>query len=305
MEVFRKYFASITWDHIYNGHFTINPSSRNNQSFHRLIQRFYWCTDIRNCRFYCYYPWFCCFSYGCPVITKRGWRHASSGISVYPFDSGYRHCTFGDEIFRKKANTFSKYRGISVLSLCGYDNWLGGGRMRRIIKRYRFPLLTIIVLILLYFYKGTVGLNAIKVSTSSLKAMMLVIPPIFILMGLLDTWVPKEIMVKYMGETSGWKGIFLAFLIGSVAAGPLYASFPVAAAFMKKGVKFRNIMILIGAWSSTKIPMLLFEMSSLGSTFALTRLLINVPGIILTAFLLEAMTSKEQKADLYQKAERL
>jgi len=177
--------------------------------------------------------------------------------------------------------------------------------MRRIIKRYKFPLLTIMVLILLYFYKETVGLNAIKVSTSSLKAMMLVIPPIFILMGLLDTWVPKEIMVKYMGETSGWKGIFLAFLIGSVAAGPLYASFPVAAAFMKKGVKFRNIMILIGAWSSTKIPMLLFEMSALGSTFALTRLLINVPGIILTAFLLESMTSKEQKADLYQKAERL
>jgi fluoride ion exporter CrcB/FEX len=64
-------------------------------------------------------------------------------------------------------------------------------------------------------------------------------------------------------------------------------------------------MILIGAWSSTKIPMLLFEMSALGSTFALTRLLINIPGIILIAYLLDFMSSKEQKAELYQKAEQL
>jgi len=56
----------------------------------------------------------------------------------------------------------------------------------------------------------------------SLKEMLLVIPPIFILLGILDTWVPKEVMMKYMGEKSGWKGIVLAFLIGSAAAGPLY-----------------------------------------------------------------------------------
>jgi hypothetical protein len=58
--------------------------------------------------------------------------------------------------------------------------------------------------------------------------------------------------------------VVLAILIGSAAAGPLYGAFPVAAVFMKKGVKFSNILIFIGAWSTTKIPMILFEVSSLG-----------------------------------------
>jgi uncharacterized membrane protein YraQ (UPF0718 family) len=177
--------------------------------------------------------------------------------------------------------------------------------MNKIIKRYQLPLFSITALIILNFYSSTIGMHALKVSTSSLREMFIIIPPIFILMGLLDIWVPKEIMVKYMGETSGWKGNFIAFLIGTVAAGPLYAAFPIAAAFMKKGVKLRNIILLIGAWSTTKIPLLLFEISSLGTKFALTRLLVNIPGIILISFLLEALLSKEQKDELYQKAEQL
>ncbi|MDH6373133.1 uncharacterized membrane protein YraQ (UPF0718 family) [Paenibacillus sp. PastF-3] len=112
-------------------------------------------------------------------------------------------------------------------------------------------------------------------------------------------------MMKYMGEKSGWKGIVLAFLIGSAAAGPLYGAFPVAAVLMKKGVKFSNILIFIGAWSTTKIPMLLFEMSALGTTFAITRLLIDIPGILIIAYLLEAMISNEYRTELYKKAEYL
>jgi uncharacterized membrane protein YraQ (UPF0718 family) len=42
--------------------------------------------------------------------------------------------------------------------------------------------------------------------------MLLVIPPIFILLGLLDVWVPKE-KVKFMGEGSGLKGVLLAIFL--------------------------------------------------------------------------------------------
>lgn len=49
---------------------------------------------------------------------------------------------------------------------------------------------------------------------------------------------------------------------------------------MKKGVKFSNVLIFIGAWSTTKIPMFLLEISSLVVRFAVTRLLVKVPGII-------------------------
>ena len=93
-----------------------------------------------------------------------------------------------------------------------------------------------------------------------------------------------------MGEGSG---IILSIIIGS-AAGPLYGAFPVAAVFMKKGVKFTNILIFIGAWSTTKIPIFIFEMSSLGKSFAITRLLIDILGIIINAYILSAFVSKDE-----------
>jgi len=117
--------------------------------------------------------------------------------------------------------------------------------------------------------------------------------------------VPRDTMVKYMGEDSGLKGVVLAFVIGSAAAGPLYAAFPVAAVFMRKGVKFANVLIFIGAWSTTKIPMFLFEMSSLGIKFALTRLLVDIPAIIIIANILTRITPKEEVQILYDKAEML
>ena len=41
-----------------------------------------------------------------------------------------------------------------------------------------------------------------------------------------------------MGEGSGFKEILLTFFFGTVAAGPLYGVFPVAAVYIKKQVKF-------------------------------------------------------------------
>lgn len=177
--------------------------------------------------------------------------------------------------------------------------------MKKILKKYRAFFITIILILILTIINRNIGLKALKISAYSLKEMLLVIPPIFILLGLLDVWVPREIMVKHMGEGSGIKGIILAIIIGSAAAGPLYGAFPVVAVLMKKGVKFTNVLIFIGAWSTTKIPMFLFEVASLGTKFAVTRLLIDIPGIIIIAFILSKLISKDEIDKLYKNAENL
>jgi uncharacterized membrane protein YraQ (UPF0718 family) len=166
--------------------------------------------------------------------------------------------------------------------------------MKNIVKRYKFFIIAVIAVGLLTLINYDLGMKSFSIAGYSLKEMVLIIPPVFVLLGLLDVWVPKETMIKYMGEKSGIKGIVLSFIIGSAAAGPLYGAFPVAAVFMKKGVKFSNILIFIGAWSTTKIPMLLFEATALGSKFAITRLLIDIPGIILIAYLLTSFVSKDE-----------
>jgi len=137
------------------------------------------------------------------------------------------------------------------------------------------------------------------------KTILFVIPPIFILLGLLDVWVPREKMIRFMGPGSGVKGRVLAFLLGSFAAGPLYGAFPFAAVLMKKGADFTNILIFIGAWSTTKIPMLLFEMSALGERFALSRLAIDIIGIVIIAWAIKTALPKKEVDRLYEKAEQI
>ena len=110
-------------------------------------------------------------------------------------------------------------------------------------------------------------------------------------------------MIKFMGEESGLKGMLLAILIGSAAAGPLYGAFPVALVLMKKGARFANVLLFIGAWSTTKIPMVLFELTSLGARFALTRLAVSMVGIFAIAYLVEKWMSKKEIAAIYARAE--
>jgi len=177
--------------------------------------------------------------------------------------------------------------------------------MKKTLKRYRGFIIVLIAMLILTAINNDLGTKALGISLNSIGEMLLIIPPVFILLGLLDIWVPRETMVRYMGEGSGLKGILLAFFIGSAAAGPLYGAFPVAAVFMKKGVKFSNILIFIGAWSTTKIPMFLFEMGSLGSRFAIARLLIDIPGIIIIAYILSKIMSREEVEKMYEKAKNM
>lgn len=177
--------------------------------------------------------------------------------------------------------------------------------MMALLKRYSFSLVSLLGLGLLFLVSRSSGAEAFKVIQYSFKEMLLIIPPVFLLLGFLDVWVPRETMVRFMGEGSGLLGATLAVVLGSAAAGPLYAGFPVAAVFLKKGASFRNVIILIGAWSTTKIPMFLFELSALGAKFAVTRLLVDIPGIMLIAWALEKLTGKVEQERIQRAMEQM
>lgn len=163
------------------------------------------------------------------------------------------------------------------------------------LKEYLLFIITLIIIAIMIIVNKELGTKAITISVNSLKEMFLILPPIFLLLGLLDVWVPRETMVKYLGEDSGLKGTVLAFILGSAAAGPLYAAFPISSVFIKKGASFSKVLIFIGAWSTTKIPMLIFEFSSLGVRFALTRLILDIFGIVIIAKVIDKLVNEEEK----------
>ena len=174
--------------------------------------------------------------------------------------------------------------------------------MKIIFKRYLGFIIILVLNIMLLMINRKIGLRAISISGSNILEMAKILPPIFVLLGLMDVWTPRETMEKIMGEKSGLIGILIAFFLGSLAAGPLYAAFPIAIILIKKGAKFSNILIFIGAWSTTKIPMFLFETASLGWRFSVLRLMMSIFGVITIGYVIELFISKKEKEDLYNMA---
>lgn len=173
----------------------------------------------------------------------------------------------------------------------------------KLIKRYRIFILLLIINVVVLVLFPNIGRKAFQMTSSNLLEMLSVLPPIFILLGLLDVWVKRETMIKYMGDNSGIIGVLLAFFLGSAAAGPLYAAFPVAGVLLKKGSKLSNIFIMLGAWSTTKIPLILFEASALGLKFMLFRFIMNLIGIAVIAYITEKSLTQKDKDVIYQKAQ--
>lgn len=131
------------------------------------------------------------------------------------------------------------------------------------------------------------GLRAVAQFRMSLLEMISFIPLIFILIGLIEVWVPREIIQRHLGHEAGIRGVLWVVLLAMLQAGPLYGAFPVALMLWRKGCSVRNIFVYLGAFSTMKLPMLSFEIGFLGLEFSLIRTALSVPVFYLIAWIME------------------
>jgi uncharacterized membrane protein YraQ (UPF0718 family) len=124
-----------------------------------------------------------------------------------------------------------------------------------------------------------------------------ILPPILLLFGLFETWMPGDAIDNYLGVKSGAKGMLAALLLGSAAAGPLFTAFPLAVSMHNKGGRTANIVIFLGSWATIKLPMLIMESRFLGLRFSILRLVLTVPLIVLTGLVMEKFEFRRSSID--------
>jgi len=133
------------------------------------------------------------------------------------------------------------------------------------------------------------GLAAGKNLVDFLLEMASILPPVFLLVGLFDVWIPREVVERYAGRRSGLKAMPWMILLAMLQAGPIYAAFPFAVSLWRKGCSPRNVFIYLGAFSALKIPMLTFEVTFLGWKFSLARTAVSIPVFVILAILMERL----------------
>jgi uncharacterized membrane protein YraQ (UPF0718 family) len=153
----------------------------------------------------------------------------------------------------------------------------------------------IITIILLFFYPQKTE-PVISISWDYFLEMILILPAVMVIMGLFSVWVSDETIIKYLGKSSGLKGILLALFLGMLPTGPLYVAFPIAASLIKKGARVSNIIIFLSAWACIKLPQELVELEFLGFNFMITRLILTIIFVILMGLSIEFIIHRKNNS---------
>jgi len=146
---------------------------------------------------------------------------------------------------------------------------------KKMIRDWFFLGIAIVIVVVLLFVFPEKTEPVTSTAQEYFIEMMVILPAVMVIMGLFAVFISDETVVKYLGKTSGIKGIALSVLIGTLPTGPLYIAFPMAATLLKKGARVSNIIVFLSAWACIKIPQELVEFRFLGAEFMLLRNMLN------------------------------
>ncbi|MCK4762086.1 MAG: permease [Candidatus Aminicenantes bacterium] len=130
-----------------------------------------------------------------------------------------------------------------------------------------------LILVILGYTKGQ---NAHIAGFKTASKMMIEILPLlffaFIIAGMVQVLLPRELLSNWVGMESGMKGILIGTLAGGLTPGGPYVSLPVVAGLLKSGAGAGTMVAFLTSWSLWAIGRLPMEFGILGWRFTLLRL---------------------------------
>lgn len=94
----------------------------------------------------------------------------------------------------------------------------------------------------------------------------------FIVAGLAQVIIPKEMVARLVGAESGLKGIFIGAVAGALTPGGPFISFPIAAGLLRAGASVGPIVAFVTGWLILAVTRLPLEVGMIGWKFTMIRL---------------------------------
>jgi uncharacterized membrane protein YraQ (UPF0718 family) len=117
----------------------------------------------------------------------------------------------------------------------------------------------------------------------------------FLIAGLIQTLVSREVVTRWLGAGSGWRGLGLACLGGALIPGGPYVYYPIAAALMKSGAGLGVLVAFVTAknlWSLSRLPL---EFALLGPRLTIIRFAATLLLPPLLGFLAEFLFGRQME----------
>ena len=160
--------------------------------------------------------------------------------------------------------------------------------------RDRIPiLLGLVTLVLAGIAWRTGGFSLVLAGLSDGARTLLIVIPLllaaFLIAGLVQTLVGTEVVERWLGASSGWRGIALACVGGALIPGGPYAYYPIAAALLQAGAGLGVLVAFVTAknlWTLSRLPL---EVALLGPNITWMRYVITLIIPPLLGFIAEAL----------------
>ena len=94
----------------------------------------------------------------------------------------------------------------------------------------------------------------------------------FIVAGMIPTLIPHEMISRWVGVESGFRGLLIGSALGGLMPGGPFVSMPIAAGLLRTGASIGTMVAFITAWSLLAVSRLPLEIGLMGWKFALIRL---------------------------------
>ena len=94
-------------------------------------------------------------------------------------------------------------------------------------------IVTVILLVVAYFQRPDLPLAGMKTAGQTLWRNLPILLLGFMIAGLVQVLIPREMITQWLGTESGIKGILLACVAGGLIPGPPYAVFPLVASLYR------------------------------------------------------------------------
>ncbi len=127
------------------------------------------------------------------------------------------------------------------------------------------------LLIYAFLRDKALAVDGIKLAGSTIWNNLGLLLAGFLLAGLVQVLLPKELITKWLGNEAGFKAVLIGCITGGLIPGSPYAVFPIAGGFVKAGAGLGAMVGFITAWSLWSVSRLPLEISLIEPKAALIR----------------------------------
>jgi uncharacterized membrane protein YraQ (UPF0718 family) len=136
---------------------------------------------------------------------------------------------------------------------------------------------------------SSLALEGILLGARTLFGVTPLLVAAFLVAGLTQVLISREIVERWLSTGAGWRGIMIASLAGALIPGGPYVYYPIAGSLLTSGAGLGTLVAFITAknlWSVSRLP---YEFALLGPELTITRYLLTLIVPPLLGFLAELL----------------